>query len=40
MKILFVDMSGDDGWPHPYGPSESNIHVTLGLSIDAEDWLD
>ncbi len=39
MKIMFVDSSGNEGWPDPYGKSETNIHVTVGLSMDAKAWL-
>lgn len=38
MQILYVDSSGDDGWPIPHGKSSCRHHVTVGLSIDSGKW--
>ena len=38
MYLLYLDPSGDSGWPKPYGKSPYNHYVLSGLAVRSEDW--
>ena len=33
MYLLYLDPSGDSGWPKPYGKSPYNHYVMSGLAV-------
>lgn len=39
MRFLYMDASGDTGWPKPYGSSTTNFYCLFGISIDPEKYL-
>lgn len=39
-KFLYLDESGDDGYPEPHGKSESRYFVYAGAIVDAEQNLE
>ena len=38
MQLLYLDASGDPGWPPPAGRSRTRWYVLAGLSLDDEKW--
>lgn len=38
MYLLYLDGSGDPGWPPPYGTSAHNYFILAGLCIKDTDW--
>ena len=38
MFLLYLDPSGDSGWPKPYGKSPYNHYVMSGLAVRSEYW--
>lgn len=38
MNLLYLDESGDPGWPPPYGRSQTNWFVLTGLSLEENKW--
>jgi len=38
MHLLYLDESGDPGWPKPFGRSRTNWFVLAGLSLEDTQW--
>jgi len=38
MQLLYLDESGDPGWPPPYGKSQTEWFVLAGLSLEDNKW--
>ena len=38
MHLLYLDESGDPGWPAPYGKSRTSWFVLAGLSLEDVQW--
>ena len=38
VQLLYLDASGDPGWPPPAGRSRTRWYVLAGLSLDDEKW--
>jgi len=38
MHLLYLDASGDPGWPPPYGMSRTKWYVLAGLSLEENLW--
>ncbi len=38
MHLLYLDASGDSGWPPPYGKSRTNWYVLSALSLEESLW--
>ena len=40
MYLLYLDSSGDEGWPPPTGKSPTAFYCMLGMAIKPEQWRD
>ncbi len=38
-KFLYLDASGDPGWPQPYGNSTTKFYVLFGIAVDTTEQL-